>query len=93
MAAEIEEVVVDANPFAPSTSLQISARSSSASVRGARYSVAGAAIGSGSALRSTLPFGVSGSASRRTKTDGTMYSGSRSCSASRRRAGSASPTM
>ena len=39
--------------------------------------------GAGSALRSSLPFGVSGSASSRTKAAGTMYSGSRSARCAR----------
>ena len=63
-----------------SNSRQMMASVSSSGVRGATYAFvtpARAPSGAGSALRSTLPFGVSGSASRRTKTQGTMYSGSR----------------
>jgi hypothetical protein len=54
-------------------------------VRGATYrSSADASSGAGSAFRSTLPLGVSGSASRYTYAAGTMCSGSRSRSRSRR---------
>ena len=51
--------------------------------------------GAGSALRSSLPFGVSGSASSRTYAAGTMYSGRRSAEmrAQRLRAGRSSPAQ
>jgi hypothetical protein len=48
----------------------------SMSVCGASYARVMNASGAGSAFRSTLPFGVSGIASRRTYAAGTMYSGS-----------------
>ena len=55
----------------PSTSANSEHRISSCGVRGARVT-AGAMSGAGSALRSSLPFGVSGKRSRTTKADGTM---------------------
>ncbi len=61
----------------PSTSAQMPASSSSTGVRGASPGPAAAAAGAGRARRSTLPFGVSGSASSGTKAAGTMCSGSR----------------
>ena len=75
--AQLEEVVVHAPPApAPSTSAQIPASTSSTGVRGATYrSSAAASSGAGSALRSSLPLGVSGSASSSTNAAGTMYSG------------------
>ena len=66
----------------PSTSPRCAASSSSVGVaRGdvARRRRPWPASGAGSALRSTLPLGVSGSASSTTKAEGTMYSGSRCC--------------
>ncbi|MNG99603.1 hypothetical protein D3C79_587770 [compost metagenome] len=58
------------------TPAQTAAISRSSSVRGSRYSTWNRLIsGCGSALRSSLPFGVSGSASRNTNCAGTMYSG------------------
>ena len=62
----------------PITSAQISASSSSSGVRGAAGwpPASSRRSGSGSARRSTLPFGVSGSPESRTKAAGTMYSGS-----------------
>ncbi len=63
----------------PSTSAQIPASTSCVGVRGASDAVSpGAESGAGRARRSTLPLGVSGNASRATKAEGTMYSGSRS---------------
>ncbi len=60
----------------PSTSAQISASSSSTGPDGP--SVASPALqGTGSALRSTLPLGVSGSAGSTTKADGTNAGGRR----------------
>ena len=59
------------------------ASTSSVPARGAMYDATVMASGSGSALRSTLPLGVSGSASSVTNADGTMYSGSFALSASR----------
>ena len=57
-----------------STSIQIFANASSVSLRGATYSAASSGLpsGAGSALRSTFPFGVSGSFSKNTNADGTM---------------------
>jgi hypothetical protein len=63
-------------------SAQIPASTSSAGVRGATCRSAPAAYsGAGSALGSSLPFGVSGMLSSRTNAAGTMYSGrfSRTC--------------
>lgn len=55
----------------PSTSAYTSARTRSASLRGARYSVR-ANSGSGSAARSSFPFAFSGSRSSTTISAGTM---------------------
>ena len=56
-----------------STSAQIPASTSSTGVRGATYRSASAVYsGAGSALRSSFPFGVSGSASSTTNAAGTM---------------------
>ena len=81
VAAELEEVVVDADLLdarapRPDRGQQLLHRP----VRGAHVLRRGrcARSGAGSASRSTLPFGVSGRASRTTKADGTMYSGSAS---------------
>ncbi|CAM3631138.1 hypothetical protein COSO111634_21245 [Corallococcus soli] len=73
-----------------STSLQSTASFCSVSLRGATYStLAGSApSGEGRALRSTLPLLVSGMASRETKAEGTMKSGSRCLRKSRREAAS-----
>jgi hypothetical protein len=69
---------------------QIPAIISSTGPRGAAYPRSTpASSGSGSALRSTLPLGVSGKASRATNAEGIMYSGSRPFRCSRR---SASPS-
>ena len=54
--------------------------------------VCAAATGGGSAARSTLPFGFSGSASSTTYALGTMWSGSRACSAARTAETSTSPS-
>ncbi len=53
----------------------------SRSVRGGTYTAEAEAeaSGAGSALRSTLPLALSGSAGSVTKAEGTMYSGSRCC--------------
>ena len=62
---------------APAPRAQMPASSSSVGVRGATYACASsgrAPSGAGSALRSTLPLGVSGSASSATNAEGTMYS-------------------
>ena len=79
-----------------STSDQIPASNRSVSDCGARPCGADAtcivASGAGSAWRSILPLGVSGSASRTTKAVGTMYSGSRRRTASRLRCTSSSRT-
>ena len=63
----------------PSTPRQISASNSSLASRGATAlaSPSRAVSGAGSALRSTLPLELSGSAASVTKTAGTMYSGRR----------------
>ena len=60
--AEIEEVVGHPDRLIPSTGSQIVARRRSSSVRGATSSCSPdrSRVGSGSALRSTLPFGVRG---------------------------------
>ena len=80
MAAEREEVVVDADPLdsrAPAPrSRRRPPRSGSAARHSRRRSGPARVAGSGSACRSTLPLGVRGSASSRTITDGTMNSGS-----------------
>ena len=73
----------------PSTSANSSASVASAAVAGSASPVSAAQSGAGSALRSSLPFGVSGSAPSSTiAVDGTMYSGSRSASAASCCAGS-----
>ena len=56
----------------PSTSANSAHRISSCGVRGARRTRAGVRSGAGSARRSSLPLGVSGSPSSTTKADGTM---------------------
>ena len=56
----------------PNTSANSAHSISSCGVRGARRSVLGARSGAGSALRSSLPLGVSGSLSSATKAEGTM---------------------
>ena len=62
----------------------------SVAVTGSAYSVSPAEVaGVGSAVRSSLPFGVSGRASRKTNCDGSMYSGSMSRTAARIAAGCA----
>ena len=76
----------------PSTSAQISASTSSTGVRGATSPGAGPRSGLGRALRSTLPLGLSGMASRRMKAAGTMKSGNRSRSC-RRNASSVAPPV
>ncbi len=74
----------------PSTSASRPHRRSSSAVRGARPSDRAARTGAGSARRSSLPFGVSGSASSTTTALGTMYSGS--VSESRARSAGESPS-
>ena len=79
VAAEFEEVVVPSQP-APGRA----ARTTDAAIadlgfafrRLVRARGDAPSSGAGSARRSSLPFGVSGSASSRTKAAGTMYSGS-----------------
>ena len=56
----------------PSTSANSPHSSSSCGVRGAGASAAGASSGAGSARRSSLPLGVSGSRSSTTNAAGTM---------------------
>ncbi len=71
--AQVEEVVVRRRPRRPSSSAQTAASCSSVAVRGAtRRLRVGGGLGRvrARARRSTLPFGVSGSASRRTNADG-----------------------
>ena len=65
---------------------------SSSGVRGATIvsSAERSLDGAGSALRSILPFGVSGSSSSTTTLEGTMYAGRMSVSARRRSAGTGS---
>src|ERR1044072_6513763 len=63
----------------PSTSLQTDAISRSKSDLGAAYTSVGSLrteLGAGSACRSSLPVGVSGSAWSQIKVEGIMYSGS-----------------
>ncbi|PQM44797.1 hypothetical protein C1Y40_05049 [Mycobacterium talmoniae] len=67
------------------------ARISSTALTGARYRSASVYSGVGNARLSSLPFGVSGSASSTTTAAGTMYGGNRSASAARISAGSAVP--
>ncbi len=74
----------------PSTSANSAQRISSCGVRGARPVLPAPKSGAGRAFRSSLPFGVTGMASRTTMALGTMYSGSRSPTRSRRAAGSRS---
>ena len=63
----------------PSTALQIPAITSSAAVRGATYAAASSRpSGAGSALRSILRVGVSGSSPSITNAEGTRWSGTRS---------------
>ncbi len=62
----------------PSNRAQMSASSVSVGVRGAApLAPEDGAPGAGSALRSTLPFAVSGRAGSTTSAEGTMYSGRR----------------
>ena len=79
--AQVEEVVVDAERRStPSTSRPDPGEQPLGRRRAARRVATDAArvtTGAGSALRSSLPFGVSGSASRVTNAAGTMYSGRR----------------
>ena len=76
-----------------STSAQIPASTSSTCVRGATYvASAGARSGAGSALRSSLPLGVSGSAFSTTNAPGTMYSGRLWRRCARSASGSTPPT-
>ena len=72
VAAQREEVVVEADPPNPSISAKSEQRISSWGVRGARQVVVAVRSGAGSALRSSLPFGVSGRASSTTIAAGTM---------------------
>ena len=91
VAAQLEEVVVDADPrdaehVGEQRAQQLLLRRARrAPHRGRRQS------GAGSARRSSLPFGVSGSASSATNADGTMCSGSscRQMRPQRRRSASA----
>ena len=81
MPAQLEEVVVPAHPL-HAQQLRPELRPASASTSPSRRLVRPRAhtaspSGAGSALRSSLPFGVSGSASSRTNAAGTMYSGKR----------------
>ena len=81
VAAQVEEAVERADPVEPEhlgpdarePLLDRVARRRRTRLRSVDRSRSGA----GRALRSTLPLGVSGSASRATNADGTMYSGSR----------------
>ena len=72
MAAEREEVVVDADALQPQHLGKQPAQD--LLLRGARRAArtAGVKSGAGSARRSSLPFGVSGSRSSTTNADGTM---------------------
>ena len=74
VTAELEEVVVRCRRASSAEHLGPEAGKDlfSVAVRGGVYSVAGSWSGAGSALRSTLPLGVSGSASSTTKAAGTM---------------------
>ena len=73
MAAEVEEVVVDADPLdARAPRRTAPPGSPPAALRGARRAPLGRSSGAGSARRSSLPLGVSGSASSSTKAAGTM---------------------
>ncbi len=69
-----------------STSAKRTARSSSRGLRGRRPSAAPDSVGAGRALRSSLPFEVSGSRSSVTKEAGTMWAGSTSTTCLRTRA-------
>ena len=60
---------------------------------GARYRSPLWGSGAGRARVSSLPLTVSGSVSRTTTADGTMYGGSRSASRARTSAGSADPVI
>ncbi len=73
----------------PRTPAKISQSDSSSEVHGGRPRLAAAYSGTGSAARSSLPFGVSGTRPIGTIADGTMYSGSVFDRYSRRTAGSA----
>jgi hypothetical protein len=72
LAAEIEEVVVDADGPAEQLAPGGRQRLLGARPRGTNVRSRGAVSGAGRALRSSLPLGVRGRASRRTKADGTM---------------------
>ena len=78
MPAQLEEVVVDADPRHAEHLREHPAQDLLRTVAGARAGPAPPAVsGAGSARRSSLPFTVSGSPSSTTTADGTMYSGSR----------------
>ena len=90
VAAEREEVVVRRRPARTPSTLAPDLRQRlfdrrCAAPRTCRRRPGGPRAGVGSALRSTLPLGVSGSASSVHEADGTMYSGRRSltCCAAR----------
>ena len=78
MPSELEEVIVDADAIDAQQARPDSAARRSVRVRGATYTVSDVCSGTGSALRSILPFGDSGSVASTTTADGTMYSGNRS---------------
>ena len=82
-AAELEEVVVDADGIETRTSAQIVASRRSLSVAPGVTSVGDRFAGATTEVRaasSIFPCGVSGIASSTTMTDGTIASGRRSCS-------------
>ena len=72
MAAEREEVVVDADPLEPQHLGKQRRTGSPPAACAAHAPLAGVSSGAGSAARSSLPFGVSGSRSSTTNAAGTM---------------------
>ena len=81
IAAEIEEIIVDADLLKAQASVQSLARCASTGSRGATKGPARrgrSVLGDGKVLRSTLPLAASGKVSRNTNAAGIMYCGRRS---------------
>ena len=72
MPAELEEVVVDADAIEPQHLGEQPAQDLLLRACAARVRTVGVKSGAGSARRSSLPLGVSGSRSSSTNADGTM---------------------
>ena len=86
VAAQLEEMVVDAHPLAAPAPRRTGRRGLAPAASAGRGTPRPRRCGAGSALRSSLPLGVSGRASSTTNAAGTMYSGSRSARWRRRAA-------